>query len=110
MQNYKKYLILIIIYLFLLCPQSANAGNVSSGVDKAINLTAKATYYVTKYTLKTGVFLVKKTGKGITMVSKSIIKGTKDAFKPNSTIKPVNNRNYNKHEENALPPPPPFVE
>ena len=65
MQNMKKLFILIIICIFFLCPQKADAGMISGGVDKVINCTAKATYYVTKYTLKTGWFVVKKSAKGI---------------------------------------------
>ena len=101
----KKLFILIIICIFFLCPQNANAGVVSGGVDKAINGTAKAAYYVTKYTLKTGWFVVKKTAKGIKAVSKNIFNATKDAFNSNTKTKPVNS-DYNNYNDSVLPPPP----
>lgn len=79
-----------------LFPQDANAGTASKVADKTIEYTAKTVYYVTKYTLKAGWFIIKKTGKGIKVISKSIFSGTKDAF------------DGHKQEESidTLPPPP----
>ena len=91
MSNLKKLFYIVFICIFFLCSQKSYAGTASNVVDKGINGTAKATYYVTKYTLKGGWFVIKKTAKGVKMVSKSIFSGTKDAFKPASKITPVNN-------------------
>ena len=50
MRNFKKLLFTFFICIFFLCPQKANAGKASVVFDEGINLTAKATYNVTKYT------------------------------------------------------------
>lgn len=93
MRNFKKLLFTFFICIFFLCSQKANAGKASDVIDGGINFTAKATYNVTKYTLKAGWFVIKETAKGIKVISTSIFNGTKDAFCPapkTEKLKPVN--------------------
>ncbi|OGI04508.1 MAG: hypothetical protein A2Y25_06125 [Candidatus Melainabacteria bacterium GWF2_37_15] len=103
---------LAIMCIFLLCSK-AYAGAASTVADKTIDCTAKLTYYVTKYTLRAGWFITKKTARSITTVSKSMFRATKDAFssnkqaKPVKTVKPADDDYYN---NNTLPPPPPILE
>jgi len=79
------------------------AGTASSVADKTIDFTARTAYYLTKYSLKAGWFIAKKTAKGIKAVSISIYNASEDAFNSNTRVKPVNNNNiYNE----TLPPPP----
>ena len=89
MNNLKKSFVLIFICIAFLFPQKADAGTASKVVDKTINFTGKAAYCVTKYTLKAGWFVIKKTAKGVAVISKSMFAGTKDAFKPAQKVKPV---------------------
>jgi hypothetical protein len=92
MNYFKKAIVLVFICMIFLLPQKADAGSISNTVDKGINCTAKATYYITKYTLKAGWFIIKKTTKGAIAVSKSIFNGTKDAFNSTSKAKSVNEK------------------
>lgn len=92
MNNLKKLLVLIFICIIFLFPKKADAGTASKVVDKGMIFTAKATYYITKYTLKAGCFIIKTTTKGVIIISKSIFNGTKDAFKSTPKAKPVNKK------------------
>ena len=103
---------LTIMCLFLLCPK-ANAGAASAVVDKTIDCTANLTYYVTKYTLRAGWFVTRKTSRGITAVSKSMFRASKDAFSSNKKakpVKPVKSIDDEYYNNNTLPPPPPILE
>lgn len=107
MPNLKKSFILVIICISFFCPQKAMAGTASTGADKAINFTSRTAYYLTKYSLRAGWFIIKKTTKAVKAVSISIFDASGDAFNSNTNVKPVNNNNlYNK----TLPPPPPILE
>ncbi len=92
MNYFKNLIIMVFVCIIFLFPQKANAGTVSNAVDKGINCTAKGAYYLTKYSLKAGWFIVKKTAKGIVIVSKGIFNGTKDAFTSAPKVKPVNKK------------------
>jgi len=107
MIKFKKILVLAVACMFLLCSQKGMAGTVSDVADKTIHYTARGMYYVTKYTLKTGWFVIKKTAKGVVIVSKSVFRATKDSF--NSGAKPVG-RSPDYYSQNTLPPPPPILE
>jgi len=111
MRNLKKLFYIVFICIFFLCTQKSYAGTASNVVDKGINGAAKATYYVTKYTLKGGCFVIKKTAKGIKSVSISIFSGTKDAFKPTRKAIPVNSANpvYKKPDSIYTLPPAPII-
>lgn len=103
MNNLKKLFVLIFICIAFLFPQKADAGTASKVVDKTINFTGKAAYCVTKYTLKAGWFVIKKTAKGMVVISKSMFAGTKDAFKPAPKGKPVVNTNKKPDSVYTLP-------
>jgi hypothetical protein len=117
MSKAKKLFIMSIICAFMFSAQKANAGVISKGVDSIINGVAQTTYYVTKFTLKASWFLVKKTTKGAYLVSKSIYKGTGEAFKSNKKQKPTDKKPLEKKSiENqpgsnyqTLPPLPPIL-
>ena len=91
MNYFKKILISAFICIVFLFPQTAQAGTASNVADKAINYTAKTVYYVTKYSLKAGWFVIKKTAKGIKVITQHTFKATKDAFNSGSKTKPINN-------------------
>ena len=109
MRNLKTLFFIIFICIFFLCPQKAHAGKVSDVIDNGINYTAKATYNVTKYTLKAGWFVIKETAKGIKVISTSIFNGTKDAFcsaPKTEKFKPVNKNPNSPNSIYVLPPAP----
>ena len=106
MRNFKKLLFTFFICIFFLCPQKANAGKASVVFDEGINLTAKATYNVTKYTLKAGWFVIKETAKGIKVISTSIFNGTQDAFYTAPKIEKLKPVNKSTNSIYILPPAP----
>lgn len=100
---YFKLILIIAICIMFLLPQKASAGAAAQIVDKGINCTAKATYHITRYTLKGGWFIIRKTTKCAFAVTKGVVKGVNDAFSSPSVSKPVNKEDYKIH---TLPPPP----
>lgn len=115
MKNFKKsFILLIFVCSLFLCQQNAYAGTASIVADKAIDCTAKGAYYVTKYTLKATCFIVKKSAKGVFLISKGIFNGTKDAFfspkpkpisKPENISQPVNVNQNNVYSLPSIPNP-----
>jgi hypothetical protein len=109
MKFQKSLLTLLVCLMFFGPNQAAKALLVSNIVDTTINYTAKTTYVVTKYSLKAVIFTVKKTAKGVKVISKSFYTATKDAFK--SPSKPVKSeicpvKNFKPVNTNVLPPVP----
>ncbi|MFA6925362.1 MAG: hypothetical protein WC223_14045 [Bacteroidales bacterium] len=113
MKIQKNLLIIFFCLIFFSTTQEAKALLISDIVDSTINFTAKTTYLVTKYSIKTAIFVVKKTAKGVKEVSKSVYIASKDAFKTPSipSSKPVESEiqhvnNFTPVNTNLLPPIP----
>mgnify|MGYP001811238976 CR=1 FL=1 len=109
MKMNKSMLVILSCFIIFSTAQDAEAFLISDLVDVTINCISRTTYIVTKYSLKTSVFIIKKTAKGTKSVSKSIYTASKDAFKtpakPESPeIQPV--RNFTPVNNNILPPVP----
>jgi len=78
-RNATKFLVALMVSLIMFGSQ-AQAVTATSVADKTINIVAKGAYYTTKYTIKSGWFIIKNTAKGAYVVSKGIYNGGKDAF------------------------------
>lgn len=104
MKYKKKLVVFVLTCLLLFSSNTAKAFGISTVVDKTISYTAKGTYHITKFALKTSWFIVKQTSKGVYVVSKGVFNATKDSLrsdpKPASTV-PENDNLYE-----TLPPPP----
>lgn len=96
--------------LALLCSNSAQAGTASKIVDKTIEFTARTAYYATKYALKGGWFITRKTAQGIKIITLSVFDAAGDTFKEEKK-KPVKTKAPEYYEDNGtLPPPPPILD
>ncbi len=119
--NKLKKIFLLILCVFFLTLQSVNAAIVSKAVDVTINCTAKTVFLVTKYTLKTGLFVTRKTAKGLKAISFGVFRGIKEAFitKPSvksqvkAKVRPKSKPKVKaptiKYNYNRLPQPPPVL-
>jgi hypothetical protein len=114
MKSIKKTFLILIIFIsaVFLFPQKTFAGTVSNLVDNGINFTAKTAYYLTKYSIKAGRFIIQKTVKGVKAVSKGVFNGGKDAFNttPKKTSKHVKNKKTETKEYIYTLPPAPKIQ
>ncbi len=92
----------------MLLPQGADANAASKIADKTIEFTSKTAYYVTKYTLKGGWFILKKASKGVKAVSTSVYRAAGDAFSKNNRNRDSYNSDY--YEDGGTLPPPPQIQ
>ncbi len=110
MLRQRVILFLLIICAFFLFSQKVNASGVSDIADKSIEFTAKTTYYITKYALKSGWFITRKTTKGVKIVSISLYRASKDAFSSNEKTKHLEKSPEYREYDTKLPPPPPIID
>jgi hypothetical protein len=101
----KKLFILIFCLTFSISNLPAHAF-VGDLADSAINFTAKTVYFATKYSLKTAIFIIEKTAKGLKVVSINIYTASKDAFISPSELNSSNTypvKNLKSIQVNSLP-------
>jgi len=104
----KKLFILIFCLTFSISNLPANAF-VGDLTDSAIDLTAKTIYFATKYSLKTAIFIIKKTARGVKVISTNVYTASKDAFTAPSALNADNLypvKNYQPVQVNSLPAAP----